>query len=317
MIPPFAQPEIPLNRRGPRSEPPTETQPVQHGANMPMDAAPGYPLSGGSDARACVDCTNQAPPTGPTRRPRARARLRARARANSTRARRQAPFHPHAGAAIKLEAQHEAPRRREDSRAFHVTDIPFAAEACGWVDDSGVGVAPTQSSPAVPPWAADSKWVQEAAALCHSDRCGPFDTNQSSDLMSQHSTLVPDSFSPDSITPPVRHHDHAYGDFSTSMDAHCGGAKDVVHYSPSYSPSWDTSSHNPSNGDPCSHPYSPSSFEGGSPGAEHGFPMAAAPMDALATEYFSADPLGSYLNTASHSESLGSMPPYEWGDPYM
>jgi len=263
------KPEIPLNRRGPRSEPPPETQPVQHGANMPMDAAPGYPLSGGSDARACVDCTNQA------------------------------PFHPHAGAAIKLEAQHEAPRRQEHSRAFHVTDIPFAAEACGWVDDSGVGVAPTQSSPAVPPWAADSKWVQEAAALCHSDRCGPFDTNQSSDLMSQHSTLVPDSFSPDSITPPVRHHDHAYGDFSTSMDAHCAGAKDVVHYSPSYSPSWDTSSHNLSNGDPCSHPYSPSS---GSDGAEHGFPMVAAPMDASATEYYSA---------------AGSMPPYEWGDPYM
>ena len=84
-----------------------------------------------------------------------------------------------------------------------------------------------------------------------------------------------------------------------------------------YSPSWDTSSHNLSNGDPCSPPYSLSSFEGGSPGSEHGLPMAAAPMDALATEYFSADPLGSYLNTASHSESLGSMPPYEWGDPYM
>jgi len=74
-------------------------------------------------------------------------------------------------------------------------------------------------------------------------------------------------------------------------------------------PSWDTSSHNLSNGDPCSSPYSLSSFEGWSPGTEHGLPMAAAPMDALATEYFSADPLGSYLNTVSHSESLGSMPP--------
>ena len=82
-----------------------------------------------------------------------------------------------------------------------------------------------------------------------------------------------------------------------------------IHMSICYSPSWDTSSHNLSNGDPCSPPYSLSSFEGGSPGTEHGLPMAAAPMDALATEYFSADPLGSYLNTVSHSESLGSMPP--------